>query len=118
MVFQLQNAMAPPEAFQRIENALQNWKVVWVYRKVVFLYSDDVDGTDTLPHMWKRAGFMKYACEFWLLCSVILQRIRPNEHESCPPAVPGRALRKFDQTDMKQVNDLMKQCEEVSLTDR
>jgi len=110
--------MAPPEAFQRIENALQNWKDIWVYRKVVFCHSDDADGVSTLPRMWKRAGFMKDSYEFWLLCCVILERIRPNEHESCPPAVPGRALRKFDQTDMKQVNDLMKQFEAVSLADR
>lgn len=114
-MFQLQNAMAPPEAFQRIENALQNWKVIWVYRKVVFCYSDDVEDTGCLSHMWKRSGFMKDSYEFWLLCCVILERIRPNEHGL--PAVPRRAFQKFDQTNMKQVNDLVNQFEGVSLAD-
>lgn len=109
--------MAPPEAFQRIENALQNWKDVWVYRKVDFCYSDDIEDADSLPQMWKRVGFMKDSCEFWLLCCVILERIRPNEHENCTTAIPGRALQKFDQTNMKQVNDLMKQFETVSLAE-
>ncbi|KAJ9245289.1 hypothetical protein DTO169E5_1156 [Paecilomyces variotii] len=118
LVFQLQNAMAPPEAFQRIENALQNWKEVWIYRKTVFCYSDDIEDTNSVAEMWRRVGFMKDSDEFWLLCCLVLERIRPNEHEKCTPAVPGRAFQKFDQTDMKQVNDLMKQFETVTLTDR
>ncbi|QKX62667.1 uncharacterized protein TRUGW13939_09828 [Talaromyces rugulosus] len=117
LVFQLQNAMAPPEAFQRIENALRSWKDVWVYRKVVLCYSDDIEDADSSFQMWKRVGFMRDACEFWLLCCVILERIRPNEHDDSTSSVPGRALTKYDQTDMKQVNDLMKQFETVSLTD-
>ncbi|CAI7613728.1 unnamed protein product [Penicillium pancosmium] len=117
LVFQLQNAMAPPEAFQRIENALENWKDIWVSRKVHCSYSDDIEDADSLPQMWKRVGFMKDSCEFWLLCCVILERIRPKNDDDCNPAVPVRALHKLDQTNMKQVNDLMKQFETFLLVE-
>ncbi|KAJ5203155.1 hypothetical protein N7449_005234 [Penicillium cf. viridicatum] len=116
LVFHLQNAMAPPEAFQRIENALQNWSKVWVHRKTILCQSDDILDADSLPQMWKRAGFMEDSLEFWLLCNVILERIKPsNEHEDWN-TMPGRALKRFDETNMKQVNDLMKQFEIFSLS--
>lgn len=117
MVFQLQNAMAPPEAFQRIENALENWKDIWVCRKVVFSYSDDTEDAESIHQMWKRVGFMKDACEFWLLCGVILERIRPKDDGNCIPVVPERALEQLDQTNMKQVNDLIKMFETVLLVE-
>ena len=112
-MFQLQNALAPPEAFQRIENALQNWKDIWIHRNIVLGYSDDTMEAESLPQMWKRVGFMKNAGEYWLLCRAILERIRPVEGDGSVNTVPGRVLEKFDETSMKQVNDLIKQFENV-----
>lgn len=60
---------------------------------------------------------MKDASEFWLLCRVILEKIRPIEQEDSTNTVPGRVLGKFDETNMKQVNDLMKQFENISLSE-
>ncbi|KAJ5958647.1 uncharacterized protein N7479_005797 [Penicillium vulpinum] len=51
LVFQLQNAMAPSEAFQRIENALQNWRKVWVHRETILCHSDDAFDNNSLLHM-------------------------------------------------------------------
>ncbi|KAG0156029.1 hypothetical protein PDIDSM_3205 [Penicillium digitatum] len=116
LVFHLQNAMAPPEAFQRIEKALQNWRNVWAHRKNILCQSDDVLDADSLPQMWKRSGFMEDSLEFWLLCSVILEKIRPADKREDRNTVPGRVLERFDETSMKQVNDLMKQFENVPLS--
>ncbi|OQE40156.1 hypothetical protein PENCOP_c006G03600 [Penicillium coprophilum] len=116
LVFQLQNAMAPPEAFRRIENALQNWRKVWAYRRLSLCHLDDAFDGNSLLHMWKRTGFMKDALEFWLLCNVILERIRPADGRDDLNTMPGRVLKRFDETNMKQVNDLMKQFENFSLS--
>ena len=79
--------------------------------------------------MWKRIGFMRHAGEFWLLAHVIVNRISglnaqqpetsaiPSQgssmHLDCGPSDP--ILNKYDETSMRQVNDLIADFHKVHL---
>lgn len=66
--------------------------------------------------MWKRVGFCRYSPEYWLLANLIADRLAtsnpfdpPSEDElellDENPLDP--ILNKYDQTSMRQVNDLI-----------
>jgi len=78
--------------------------------------------------MWMRIGFIRYSAEYWLLGSLLTTRISSNTARpetqwfdqgtsasalSGPQSVDGKAksvepiLDKYDQTSMRQVNDLI-----------
>ena len=80
--------------------------------------------------MWKRTGFMRYAAEYWQLANFILNRISDNERqqsEKSPEPVAGQDLNdqvssgpdaildKYDETSMRQVNDLIRDFQKVNL---
>ncbi|KAK3986037.1 hypothetical protein QBC44DRAFT_144418 [Cladorrhinum sp. PSN332] len=131
MIFQHQNLFAVEGQLIPIRQALQNWIGIW---EMCF----DSSATSRWPHglmhdgslmpdtMWKRMGFVRYSAEYWLLGSLLANRLsssitRPDPYDQAasPPnlpglqAVPGKAksaepiLEKYDQTSMRQVNDLI-----------
>lgn len=79
--------------------------------------------------MWKRIGFVRHASEFWLLASLMMDRIaalnasqtvnntgkdlngiNPLEDDYLDP-LPN----KYDQTSMRQVNDLISDFQKVQI---
>lgn len=77
----------------------------------------------TPENAWRRIGFYRHAQEYWLLASVIIDRLtspdpawrnespsdsdqaqQPNLREATPP---DPILSRYDQTSMRQVNDLI-----------
>lgn len=87
---------------ERIQNGLRNWKNAWNNQKIAEVISESDEEFSPLPGMWKRVGFIKNAYEYWLLCCILVDRCPSNESEE-----PHPILRKYDETDMSQVNDLI-----------
>jgi hypothetical protein len=72
--------------------------------------------------MWKRLGFSRYCSEYWLLANLLVDKIsaailqqqqasRPDNMDSSGelynPRIVEPVLDKYDQTSMRQVNDLI-----------
>lgn len=106
-----------------IQNALRNWRSVWQLTNT--LPTDPVNAInadDLLPDkMWERYGFWKYCFEYWLFANLVVGSIS-NLYDSPidDQAETGQGdseylrddfvdpiLNKYDQTSMRQVNDLI-----------
>lgn len=64
--------------------------------------------------MWTRMGFCRYAPEYWLLAQLMADRLamlgtsqQVNELEPLEEGPLDPILNKYDQTSMRQVNDLI-----------
>jgi hypothetical protein len=75
-----------------------------------------------LENAWKRIGFLQYSPEYWLLGNAIVNRLlSAGMVESLPgttvmDAAPLRPiLGDYDQTSMRQVNDLIAGFQEIRL---
>lgn len=82
--------------------------------------------------MWKRVGFLRYSHEYCSLASLILDRISTSNINRKDLGItvdtdPGRAtalrdgppspiLDKYDQTSMRQVNDLIADFQKVHIS--
>lgn len=102
-------------AVQPLRQGLRNWKLFW-------------DGYNALEHdpeatglysseRWKRTGFMQHAPEYWILAQAILQGMQnPDLTGSNDTSLrAGFLLSRFDETDMSQVNRLIKQFKNLSI---
>src|SRR5690606_8495733 len=126
LVFQHQNAIGEYGNLQAISHALQNWKPIWEHYSTKLSSSPPhnmVLGDVLTPeNAWRRNGFSRYAHEYWLLASVITDRLSHPEApqgydnqmagsaEGSPgdgTAVADPILKRYDQTSMRQVNDLI-----------
>lgn len=81
--------------------------------------------------MWKRIGFSRYAAEYWLLAKLITERISVVSHWQTNTAftmegeasdidhddATGTLLPNFDQSSMKQVNDLIVDLQKTTIHD-
>lgn len=84
----------------------------------------DVLATD---NAWRRIGFCRHAHECWLLTSVIIDKIERWDTsgsdgmraQKSPMEVPGEGttphpiLTRYDQTSMRQINDLIADFQKV-----
>jgi hypothetical protein len=105
-IYQLQNALAPPTAFENIERGMKTWKIAWDQMHVLYNMDDGHDD-EVSDECWRRDGFMKSASEFWLLCNVLMESIRSDTGKH--NGLVKRTLGKYDQTDMDQVRQLIAQ---------
>jgi ABC-type microcin C transport system duplicated ATPase subunit YejF len=132
LLFLRQNAFATEDC-TTIRNALTIWKSVWE------MYTDQLSCSP--PHamvrkencspginMWKRIGFMRHSPEFWLLATVVVDRISSTSDMrwGMGTAIVGDSgsgsgtsaepiLAVIDQTSMRQVNDLITEFQNVQL---
>lgn len=133
MIFQHQNLFGVEGQLVPIRNGLRNWIGIWErYAELPFSASPHgiLQDNDALTPelMWKRVGFVRFSSEYWLLGSLLTDRIsstiitspyHPSQGSSPPGAFQdssnarGKArsaepiLDKYDQTSMRQVNDLI-----------
>ena len=84
----------------------------------------DCNSPMLLPQdMWKRVGFMRHAYEFWLLANLITERMTrkstpgfvPNSNTAESGAAVEPVLNKFDQNNMRQVNELIASFQQARL---
>ncbi|KAL1890729.1 hypothetical protein Sste5346_008054 [Sporothrix stenoceras] len=141
LIFQKQNSFGGEDQLHAIRTGLANWKNVWEMYKREFsagpphtmvpvppLGEDDTTAPDD---MWRRTGFMRNSPEYWLLAHLVIDRLssqtqaRPlhsaiySHLHSGPQTVDNTAqnpiLAKYDETSMRQVNDLISQFRNVQL---
>lgn len=125
MVFQTQQSFGYDIQMLPIRNALDNWIRIWqVYSSqhatsIKHLPLQREPGPDD---MWKRVGFARFANEYWLLASLIVDRITAAALGSTfnnPELQYGKepdednVLTKYDETSMKQVNELISEFQKV-----
>ncbi|KAK1829514.1 hypothetical protein QBC39DRAFT_262799 [Podospora conica] len=129
MIFQQQNFLGVAGQLDHIRTGLQNWIAIWDRYFDDWLsspqgaYSETCLSPDT---MWKRVGFVRFSPEYWLLGILLLDRISATaEHArqkasgrgmlenrmDCGGGARGKSIEpildKYDQTSMRQVNDLI-----------
>jgi hypothetical protein len=130
MIFQHQNLFAVEGQLVPIRNGLRNWIGIWEkYAEVPSAISPHGLLQEDCPPpalMWKRVGFFRFCPEYWLLGSLLTDRLSATtvpstDISSANGSVPGLSstsargkarsvepiLEKYDQTSMRQVNDLI-----------
>ncbi|KAL2192657.1 hypothetical protein P885DRAFT_47133 [Corynascus similis CBS 632.67] len=140
MIFQHQNLFAVEGQLVPIRNGLKNWIGIWEkYAEVPStlsphgLLQEDCGAPDL---MWKRIGFVRFSAEYWLLGSLLTDRlsattVTPPDLSSAngsssavlqtSPNTSGKArcpdpiLEKYDQTSMRQVNDLINDFQKFNI---
>lgn len=140
MIFQHQNLFAVEGQLVPIRNGLRNWIGIWE-RYAAFPTSLSPHGglQEECPApelMWKRIGFVRFSSEYWLLGSLLTDRLsattaasqdQPSAHDSplglfqSASTAHGKTrsaepiLGKYDQTSMRQVNDLISDFQKFSI---
>jgi hypothetical protein len=116
-----------------IRHGLQNWISIWNLYSATLSQStrhEPLLGEQLIPeNMWKRTGFLRNAPEYWMLATLIVERIsakvnisgsRPEEslfagQTSGQDGPLEPLLGKFDDTSMKQVNELIAEFQNIIL---
>ena len=122
-MFQHQNSIGEYGHLTAIRHALDNWKPIWEQYCNKLSYAPPhnmvIGGALTTDNAWRRIGFYRHAHEYWLLASVIIDRIarkgaasseddqRSRVKASPEGSTPDPILTRYDQTSMRQVNDLI-----------
>lgn len=120
LVFQSRTSFAYKSDASPIHTALKNWKRLWLAlpstRASNFGYSKSADD------MWKRVGIMQHSPEFWYLAQAMLMQInasrnRLNDGHSLQTdwATHVAASVRYDETDMTQVNALIRGVQGLDL---
>ncbi|KAJ4198775.1 hypothetical protein NW767_008766 [Fusarium falciforme] len=107
-IFQHQNSLAGNDQLGGIRNALDNWKLTYeAYLKTVPI-AEPYETADSLQDMWRRPGFSRHTHEFYLVARALVSRMSSGE------SVPGMdgskgtpGFNEYDQTSMRQLNDLI-----------
>lgn len=129
MIFQQQNFLGVEGQVVHIRNGLRNWIAIWDLYFDAWLSSPQGAFSETClspESMWKRVGFVRFSPEYWLLGTLLIDRIsatiEQSQHDSADrgshdaASDPGGRSRgksiepildKYDQTSMRQVNDLI-----------
>lgn len=81
----------------------------------------------TPENSWRRIGFCRHAFEYWLLASVIIDKLtlpedtsspdQPSDVDSAqsPPRDTSNLLTRYDQTSMQQVNELIADFQNIQI---
>ncbi|KOS47469.1 hypothetical protein ACN38_g1623 [Penicillium nordicum] len=118
-IFQFRSAVGSFQLRAPIQNALSNWRDIWQLFSSTFPQGITPHATIEDPHiqpgeLWKRMGFFRYAPEYWLLAHLMADRLavlgtsKPeNELEPLDEGLLDPILNRYDQTSMRQINDLI-----------
>ncbi|CAG7962578.1 unnamed protein product [Penicillium salamii] len=118
-IFQFRSVVGSFQLLAPIRNALSNWRAIWQSFSSNFPQGLSPHMTIEDPHiqpgeLWTRMGFCRYAPEYWLLAQLMADRLavletsqQVNELEPLEEGPLDPILNKYDQTSMRQVNDLI-----------
>ncbi|KAK5218720.1 hypothetical protein LTR72_008659 [Exophiala xenobiotica] len=136
LIFHYQNSFGSQGQLVPVRNAIKHWKQTWQIYSVRFStdsrHATVVTAGEDLAckDMWKRIGFVRHASEYWLLASLMLDKIsaaatKPKSPEFVSRAMTDHAstsividpgggtegfepvLERYDETSMRQVNELL-----------
>ncbi|KAK1782025.1 hypothetical protein QBC45DRAFT_18517 [Copromyces sp. CBS 386.78] len=140
MIFQHQNLYGVEGHLVPIRTGLENWITIWElwfdnWSTAPPHCMADLDNL-TPENMWKRIGFIRCSAEYWLLGNLLTDRmgrktsggVRDNQGKgSSPDSYPddmpvsggGKSaepiLGKYDQTSMRQVNELISDFQKIQI---
>ncbi|KAL5360219.1 hypothetical protein BJX96DRAFT_175083 [Aspergillus floccosus] len=131
LVFQYQSFFSAGHLLLRTHNALNNFKAIWHLHETTCIGRmphTTVDESSLTPStMWQRVGFCRHAGDFWLLAKVKVDRLSAadvsqdksvlEEGDDNDSSLVDPILNKYDQTSMRQVNDLISEFQKVHLGD-
>ncbi|KAJ5210522.1 hypothetical protein N7491_010329 [Penicillium cf. griseofulvum] len=118
-IFQFRSAVGNLQLRAPIQNALSNWRDIWhlfstTSPQGIIPYMTIEDPQIQPEELWRRMGFFRYAPEYWLLAHLIADRLavlgtsKPeNELVPLDEGPLDLILNRYDQTSMRQVNDLI-----------
>lgn len=125
MVFQAQQSFSPQLHLVPIYNALANWHSVWQNHQSSHLSSRRSELAfleSRLENLWQREGFARFAADYWMLASMLVQRLNvagqkafAGKHSKVADDARDALLSKYDETSMRQVNDLIAEFQKVML---
>ncbi|PLB53628.1 hypothetical protein P170DRAFT_396143 [Aspergillus steynii IBT 23096] len=111
LTFHLQNSLVFESSLEPVRTGLRNWRRIWNKRE-----PEDKDIPNIPEAIWKKIGFVCYAPEFWQLARIIVGRIGStatvDEH---PVAGIEPGLPRYDHVDMKGVNELIVEYQQLNL---
>jgi hypothetical protein len=102
-----------------INNALSNWRDIWQSFSStsclgILPFITIEDSIIEPENLWRRMGFCRYAPEYWLLANLMADRLAvlgtsqpESELELLDEGPLDPILNHYDQTSMRQVNDLI-----------
>lgn len=118
-VFQYRSSVSTSQNLQPIRNTLSNWRDAWQAFATTsaagisphITVNDNQIGPET---MWKRVGFCRFCPEYWLLANLMAERLgtlgalqQGSEMTALDNGPLDPILDEYDQTSMRQVNDLI-----------
>ena len=133
VIFQTQQAFGSETELGPVRVALENWQDIWQ------IYSTSCAGTAAHcpllnmslhpDNMWQRIGFVRFCSEYWLLAKLIVDRITYGAQREEHAFIDNSAetdfesddrstltiLNNYDETSMRQVNDLISEFQKVIL---
>ncbi|KAL2401661.1 Transcription factor verF [Exophiala dermatitidis] len=136
IIFHFQNTFSCQGSLEAIKHAQQAWKTVWDgymshFSQVPRHSPTTSTMADLVPDdMWKRAGFTRYASEYWLLGKYMVDRLSkpakkvfgagtdPDNQVQSPISAPelvSPLLSQYDETSMQQVNMLISEFRNVNI---
>ncbi|PKS08387.1 hypothetical protein jhhlp_005331 [Lomentospora prolificans] len=133
LVFQHQNSFSQDGHLAAIRHALNNWKPVWDIYMTTHATSPPhnmLAGVVLTPeNAWRRIGFCRHAHDYWLLASVIIDKLTSpvcdmtvnpasspeSDTGQSPPRENTTILTQYDQTSMQQVNELIADFQKIQI---
>ncbi|KPI40268.1 uncharacterized protein AB675_7445 [Cyphellophora attinorum] len=140
LIFHFRSSLSCRGSLEDVKRCLDNWHTVWqVYTDKLATdprHALAVAGTGICPpeQMWKRIGFMRHAGQYWTLAKLMIEKLtllRPirqntDDNESSDrgqttPAYIAESTRsevlldKYDETSMRQVNDLIAMLQKTNI---
>ncbi|KAJ5308385.1 hypothetical protein N7476_009041 [Penicillium atrosanguineum] len=117
-IFQYRSSVSTWQNLTPIHNTLRNWRSAWQLFSSTAFFSVSPHITVNDQHldpetMWKRVGFPRFCHEYWLLANLMADRlVALGSLQGTDLAALGEGpldpiLNKYDQTSMRQVNDLI-----------
>ncbi|KAJ6166578.1 hypothetical protein N7470_002025 [Penicillium chermesinum] len=118
-IFQYRSSVSTSQNLSPICNTLRNWRSAWDMFASTSSSGDSPHitiggGCLQLDTMWKRIGFCRHCPEYWLLAKLMADRLsllgstqQGNEQVLHDNGPLDPILRNYDQTSMRQVNDLI-----------
>lgn len=100
LAYHVESSMSSFLDITPLRRGLHNWQKAWPsdYRDHEILTA-----STELPD-WKRVGFYRYAPEYWLMTSLILERA---QERACNDSASGSSIKEADDANMSQLNALI-----------
>ncbi|KAJ5683704.1 uncharacterized protein N7477_000049 [Penicillium maclennaniae] len=117
-IFQYRSSVSTWHNLTPVLNTLRNWRSAWQLFSSAAFFGVSPHITVNDQHldpetMWKRTGFTRFCHEYWLLANlmadrlVALGRLQDTELTVLGEGPLDPILNQYDQTSMRQVNDLI-----------